>query len=325
MQGSITMLRAAAAALVCALASAAASAQTYPQKPVRMILPFPPGGPTDLIGRSVAQKLSEQMGQQVVTDNRPGAGGNIGLELAARSAPDGYTLVLSSPVVSISPALYTRLNYDPFTDLAPIGLVALIQNVVLVHPAVPVATLKELIQLARRNPGKLNFGSGGVGTTTHLAPELLMSMTRINMVHVPYKGTGQALLALVAGQIDMLTIAAPVAAPQVKAGKVRALAVLSAQRQAVLPGVPTAKEAGIDNYEVPVWYGLLAAAATPREIVGRVNQELNKALASADLKERLEAAGVEPMPSTPERFAAFIRSEAVRFAKVIKDAGIKGE
>ena len=185
MQGSITMLRAAAAALVCALAPAAASAQTYPQKPVRMILPFPPGGPTDLIGRSVAQKLSEQMGQQVVTDNRPGAGGNIGLELAARSAPDGYTLVLSSPVVSISPALYTKLNYDPFTDLAPIGLVALIQNVVLVHPAVPVATLKELIQLARRNPGKLNFGSGGVGTTTHLAPELLMSMTRINMVHVP--------------------------------------------------------------------------------------------------------------------------------------------
>jgi tripartite-type tricarboxylate transporter receptor subunit TctC len=288
-----------------------------------MILPFPPGGPTDLLGRAIAQKLADQLGQPVVADNRPGAGGNLGLEVAAKSPPDGYTIVLSSPLIALGPLLYSRLNYDPFKDLAPISLVAVIQNILLVHPSVPAKTLKELIQVARRSPGKLNYGSGGVGTTTHLAPELLKSLAKINMVHVPYKGSGLALIGLIGGQVDVLIMAVPAASSQVLAGRARALAVLSTQRAAALPDVPTTKEAGVENLEVPIWYGILTAAATPRDIITRLNGELTKALTAPDLKERLAGAGIEPMTSTPEQFANFIRSENARFAKVIKDAGIK--
>jgi tripartite-type tricarboxylate transporter receptor subunit TctC len=302
-----------------------ALAQAYPVKPIRLIFPFPPGGPTDLLGRAVAQKLSDQMGQPVVADTRPGAGGNLGLELAAKALPDGYTLVLSSPLVAISPSLYAKLNYDPAKDLAPISLIAVIQNVVLVHPSVPAKTLKELIALARAAPGRLSFGSGGIGTTTHLAPELLQSLTKIRMVHVPYKGSGLALIGLIGGEVDMLIMAVPAASAQIHAGKVRALAVLAAQRSPVISTVPTATEAGVENFEVPIWYSILAPAATPREIVVRLNGELNKALTSADLKERLATAGVEPMTSTPEHAASFIRSETVRYAAVIKAAGIKPE
>ncbi len=302
-----------------------AFAQTYPVKPIRMIFPFPPGGPTDLLGRAVAQKLSEQMGQQVVADMRPGAGGNLGLDLAAKALPDGYTIVLSSPLVAISPSLYAKLNYDPTKDFAPISQVATIQNVLLVHPSVPAKSLKELIQLARRDPGKLNFGSGGVGTTTHLAPELLMSLAKIKMVHVPYKGSGQALVGLIGGETDLLVMAVPAAASQIQSGKVRALAVLSARRSALIPEVPTAQEAGVENLEVPIWYGILAPAATPREIVARLNVELNKALAAPGMKERLAGMGIESMTDTPEHFASFIKSETARYATVIRNAGIKPE
>jgi tripartite-type tricarboxylate transporter receptor subunit TctC len=310
---------------VLSCAAASVHAQAYPAKPVRVIFPFPPGGPTDILGRAIAQKLSDQMGQQFVADTRPGAGGNLGLELAAKAPPDGYTIVLSSPLVAISPALYAKLNYDPAKDLAPIAQVAVIQNVLLVHPSVPAKTLKDLVQLARRSPGKFSFGSGGVGTTTHLAPELLQSLAKIRMVHVPYKGSGQALIGLISGDADMLIMAVPAAAGQIQAGKVRALAVLSARRSAVIPDVPTAKEAGVDNFEVPIWYGMLAPAATPREIIARLNGELGKALAAADLKERLATAGIEPVTGTPEQFAAFIKSETARYASVIRDAGIKPE
>lgn len=306
-----------------ALIAGIAHAQSGPTKQVRLILPFPPGGPTDMLGRAVAQKLQEQVGQPVIADNRPGAGGNLGLELAAKAPGDGHTLVLSSPLVSISPSLYAKLNYDPIRDLAPISQVAQIQNVLVVHPSVPARSLKQLIDIARRNPGKLNFGSGGVGTTSHLAPALLLSMTKTNMVHVPYKGTGVALTAMVGGEVDMLVMAVPAAQAQIQAGRVRPLAILSDKRQAVLPDVPTSKEAGMDNYEVPVWYGILTSAGTPRDWVNRWNAELNKALTSADLKERLTTAGIEPRPTTPEHFAAFIKSEATRYAQVIKDAGIK--
>ncbi len=302
-----------------------ALAQAYPTKAIRMILPFPPGGPTDILGRAIAQKVSDQVGQPVVVDSRPGAGGNLGLELAAKAAPDGYTIVLSSPLVAISPSLYSKLNYDPAKDLAPISLVAIIQNVLLVHPSVPAKTLKELVALARRNPGKLNFGSGGVGTTTHLAPELLMSLEKIRMVHVPYKGSGQALIGLIGGETDFLVMAAPAAAGQVQAGKVRALAVLSDQRAVTMPDVPTSREAGIEGFEVPIWYGILAPAGTPREIITRLNAELVKALSAPDLKEKLAGIGIEPKTDTPEQFAAFIKSETERYAKVIKAAGIKGE
>ena len=316
---------AASAVVVLSCTAAGVHAQAYPAKPVRVIFPFPPGGPTDLLGRAIAQKLSDQMGQQFIADTRPGAGGNLGLELAAKAPPDGYTIVLSSPLVAISPSLYAKLNYDPAKDLAPIAQVAVIQNVLIVHPSVPAKTLKDLIQLARRSPGKFSFGSGGVGTTTHLAPELLQSLAKIKMVHVPYKGSGQALIGLISGDADMLIMAVPAAAGQIHARKVRALAVLSAQRSPVIPEVPTAKEAGVDNFEVPIWYGILAPAATPRDIITRLNAELTKALTAPDLKERLATAGIEPVTGTPEQFAAFIKSETARYATVIRDAGIKPE
>ncbi len=268
-----------AAALFAALVGAA-QAQTFPSKQVRFILPFPPGGPTDMLGRALAQKLSEQVGQPVVADNRPGAGGNLGLELASKAPPDGHTVVLSSPLVSISPTLYARLNYDPERDLAPVSLVADIQNVLIVHPSVPAQTLTQLVDIARRNPGKLNFGSGGIGTTSHLAPALLLSLTKADMTHVPYKGTGLALGAMLGGEIDMLVMAVPAAAAQIHAGKVRPLAVLSNRRQAVLLQVPTAREAGMASFEVAIWYGILTSAATPRELVGRLNAQIGKALAS---------------------------------------------
>jgi len=315
-------------ALLCvaaALPVAGANAQAYPTRPVRLILPFPPGGPTDLLGRAVGQKLSDLLGQPVVPENRGGAGGNLGLGLAAKAPPDGYTIVLSSPVIAIGPSLYKKLEFDASKDFAPISLIANIQNVMLVHPSVPAKTLKEFIQLARRNPGKLNFATGGVGTTTHLASELLQYMEKIKMNHVPYKGTGVALTALVGGETEMLVMAVPAAMPMIQAGKVRPLAVLSKERNAVLPKVPTAKEAGVDNFVVPIWYGILTCAGTPRPIVTRLNQELVKALASPDLKARLIAAGVEPVSTTPEEFASYIRSETVRYAQVIKAAGIQPE
>ena len=307
--------------LACMSVASLALAQTFPVKPVRLILPFPPGGPSDILGRAIAQKLTEQMGQQVIADNRPGAGGNLGLELTAKAPPDGYTMVLSSPLIALSPSLYSKLNYEQ-KDLTPIALAAQIQNVVLVHPSVPAKNLKELAQIARASPGKLNYGSGGVGTTTHLAPELFMSMTRTKMVHVPYKGSGLALIGLIGGQVDVLIMAVPAAEAQVKAGKARALAVISDKRATPLPNVPTSKESGFDNFVVDIWYGILGPAGMPDPIVNRLNSEINKALAAPDMKERLLTAGIQPLGGTPEQFGNFIRTETQRFARIIKDAGI---
>lgn len=312
-------------ALAVACGAGAVLAQNYPVKPVRMILPFPPGGPTDLVGRLLAQKLGEQMGQQVPTDNRPGASGNIGLELAAKAPQDGYTIVLSSPVISLSPHLYARLNYDPYKDLAPISLVGAVLNVLLVHPSVPAKNLQELVRIARAAPGKLNYGSGGIGTTTHLAPELLKNLEKLDIVHVPYKGSGLALIGMVSGQVDMLIMAAPSALGQIKGGKVRALAVLAEKRLSYMPDVPTTAEQGLKNAEVLVWYGMLTPTGTPAAMISRLNSEIIKAVNAPDTQQRFTAAGVEPMTSTPEQFGQFIRSEAARFGKVIKEAGIKGE
>jgi len=310
--------------VLCLAAVPAAQAQTYPTKPVRLILPFPPGGPSDILGRALSQKLSEQLGQQVIADNRPGAGGNLGLELAAKAPPDGYAIVLSSPLVALSPSLYSKLNYRQ-EDLTPISLVAIIQNVFLVHPSVPAKTLKELVQVARASPGKLNYGSGGVGTTTHLAPELFMSMSKTRMVHVPFKGSGLALLGLIAGQVDVLVMAVPAAEQQVKAGKARALAIVSEKRATPLPNLPTAKEAGFDNFVVDIWYGILGPAGLPPALVTRLNTEINKALAAPEMQEKLLAAGIQPVGNTPAQFAQFIKDETVRFEKVIREAGIKPE
>ena len=253
------------------------------------------------------------------------AGGNLGLEFGAKSPPDGYTITLTAPPLAVSPSLYAKLNYDAVRDFAPVSLVAAIQNIMVVHNSVPAKTVKEFIQLARRNPGKLNFSSSGAGSTNHLATELLKVRFKLDMVHVPFKGSSPALVALMSGEVDMGTMAVPGAIPIVRANKLRPLAVLSERREPALPDVPTMKESGVDDFVIPIWYGILAPAGTPREIVNRLNSEIHKALASADLKQRLANSGVEPLVSTPEHFADFIKSEIVRYAKVIKDAGIKIE
>lgn len=308
--------------LLGAMAAGQLWAQSYPTKPLHFILPFPPGGPTDILGRAIAQKLTEQMGQQVIPENRPGAGGNIGLELTSKAPPDGYTIALSSPIISTASLLYRKLNYKQ-SDLVGLSLVAEVPNVILVHPSVPAKSVKDLVALMRRNPGKLNYGSGGVGTTTHLAPERIMSLTHTKMVHVPFKGSGLALIGLVSGEIDVLIMAVPAAEAQVKAGKARALGVLATERVTALPNVPSAKELGIEDYIVPLWYGMLAPAGTPANLVQRLNAEIVKAVNSPELKKRLESISITPRTSTAEEFQKFIRDQTVFYAQVIKSAGIK--
>jgi tripartite-type tricarboxylate transporter receptor subunit TctC len=311
-----------AAALVVVIAMPAFAQQAYPAKTVRMILPFAPGGPSDIIGRALSAKLTEQMGQQVVADNRPGAGGNLGMELGAKAPPDGYTITLTSPTMAISPSLYKKLAFDPQKDFAPIGLVANIPNIMVVHLSVPVKTLKEFIQVARTSPGKLNYGSSGAGSTTHLSSEILSSIAGLKMVHVPYKGQSLALVGLLSGQVDMMILAVPTVLPMIQSNKVRAIAALSPKRLPTVPQVPTTSEAGVKDFEVSVWFGMLAPGGTPPAIVNRLNQELTKAVTSPDIRDRFAGGGIEPMTSTPEQFAAYARAETARYAKVIRDANI---
>ncbi len=297
-------------------------AETYPSKPIRLIVPFPPGGPTDILARLIGQKFSDAFGQPFIPENRPGSGGNIGAEVAAKARPDGYTLVLVSPSISISPTLYKKLNYDPVKDFAPISLIGQMPNVIIIRPSLPVKSLKELIEYAKANPGKLNYGSGGIGSTNQLTSELFKTFANINMVHVPYKGSIQAMTALLGGEVDMVTIGVPPSLAHIQSGKVRALAVLSPERLPVLPDVPTSREAGIDNFEVILWYGILAPAGTPRDIITRLNAEWVKIAAMTDTKEKMRKAEYEPMSSTPEQCADFIKTETVRWGKVIKDANL---
>jgi tripartite-type tricarboxylate transporter receptor subunit TctC len=314
-----------ACALFGAMTAQPLYAQSYPTRPVRFILPFPAGGPTDLLGRIMGQKLAAQLGQPVVPENRPGAGGNVGTEYAAKQAADGYTMVLASPSLAISPSLYKKLGYDPVKDFAPISMVAHIPNVLLVHPSVPAKTLKELVQLAKANPGKLNFGSGGLGTSNHLGSELFKSLAGVNIVHVPYKGSNEAMVGMMGGHVDMVVIGVPPTLPHIKAGRVRPLAVLAAERLPYLPDVPTAREAGIANYEVTTWYVLAVPAGTPRDIIVRLNAEWVKLAESPDTREKMQTAGFEPMSSTPEQAGEFVKAEIVRWAQVIKDAKLKVE
>jgi tripartite-type tricarboxylate transporter receptor subunit TctC len=299
-------------------------AQTYPTKPIRLILPFPPGGPTDIAGRAIAQKLSEQMGQPVIADNRPGATSNIGLELAAKSPPDGYTIVLTPPSIALSPSMYKKLNYDALRDFQPLSLVANMYYVMAAHPSVPAKNLNEFIALAKRSPGKLNFSSSGPGAGNHLATELLKSMYGLQMVHVPYKGNVAGLIACTSGEVDFGTFAVAPAIPMVKANKVRPLAALTEKRLDVLPDIPTAREQKVDLVSVQ-WYGMLVPAATPRPIAERLVSELHKAVSARDLKEKLAVSGIDTVTSTPEQFSQLIRSETVQFAKIVKAAGIKPE
>jgi len=300
------------------------SAQTYPTRPIRLILPFPPGGPTDILGRILGARLGERLGQPVVPENRPGAGGNVGLEFAAKARPDGYTINIGSAALAIIPNLYRKLNYDPIKDFAPISLISKVPSVVVVHPSLPLKNLKEFVEYTKANPGKLNYGSGGVGTPSQLTAELFKILAKIDIVHVAYKGSGPALTALVSGEVSMQVLTTVAALPQVQAGKVRALAVFSNERHPLLPNVPTAKEAGIDNWEVITWYAILAPAGTPRDIVNRLNAEWIGVAAMPDTIEKMQKAGLEPLSGTPEQFSKFLKAEIARWGKVAKDANIVG-
>ena len=287
-----------------------------------MVVPFPPGASSDIVGRMLGQKISERLGEQVVADNRAGAGGNLGIAIAAKSAPDGYTILLATASIAVSPALYSNPGYDPVKDLAPVARLTSIPNILIVHLSVPAKTLRQFINLARARPGKLNFGSGGAGTTNHLANELLKHLEKINIVHVPYKGVTQAMTAMMGGEVDEVVMPVTTAIPQVRAGKVRALAVLSDQRITALPEVPTAKEAGLAGFTMPVWYGMFAPAATPRDIVSRLNRELVRALEAPDIRERLLALDVEPWPGTPEQLGELLRTDIARFGAIVRSAGL---
>jgi tripartite-type tricarboxylate transporter receptor subunit TctC len=312
-----------ALSLMFAHPSVALSADvSYPSKPIRLILPYAPGATTDLVGRIIGPKLAGKLGQSVVAENRAGAGGDIGIEYTAKAPPDGYTIVLATNGLSLSPSLHRKLKYDPIKDLATISLVAQGHFVLLVRHSLPVNNLQELVEYAKTNPGKLNFGSGGIGSGTHLAGELLKSLARINIVHVPYKGATLAMNAMMGGEIDMVVIGTPSAAAQIQAGKVKALAVLSNERESSLPNVPTAKESGMDNYVVTSWFGILGPAGTPLDIVNRLNAEWMKVAAMPDTMEKMRNAGVEPRSGTPEQFSEFLKAEIVRWAKIIKDANI---
>ena len=301
-----------------------AGAQTYPTRPVRLVVPFPAGGTTDILARAAAQKLSEAWGQQVIVDNRPGAGGNIGTELVARSAPDGYTLEMGTVGThAINASLYSKLPYDHVKDFAPVILVAGVPNVLVIGPGLPVNSVQELVAYAKANPGKLNFASSGSGTSIHLSGELFKTLTGVQMTHVPYKGSAPALSDLMGGQVQLMFDNLPSSLAFIKAGKLRALAVTSTVRAAALPDVPTMVEAGVPGFEASSWFGILAPAGTPRDIVMRINGEVAKWLASPDAREKLSAQGAIAAGGTPEDFARHIGSETTKWAKVVKESGAK--
>jgi tripartite-type tricarboxylate transporter receptor subunit TctC len=302
-----------------------AYSQEWPSRPIRLILPFPPGGGTDILGRLIAERLSVSLGQPVVTENRGGAGGNVGAEAAARSAPDGYTIVLVAPSLAISPTLYSKINYDPVKDFAPVSLVATVPNVMITQPSIPAENLQEFIAFAKTKPGALNFGSGGAGTSNHLAGELFNIVAGTKLVHIPYKGVNLAMQDVLSGNVHLVFIGIPAATPHIKAGKLRALALVAPQRLSALPDVPTVAEAGLKDFEVTTWYGVLAPAGTPRPIVMRLNSELVKIMHSPELKEKLAASGTEPLTSTPEEFAAYIKREMTKWGDVIRKSGAKVE
>ena len=303
-----------------------AQAGSYPTKPIRLVVPFPPGGATDILARAIGQRFSEVLGQPVIVDNRPGAGGNIGSELVAKAAPDGYTLLMGTVGThAINPSLYAKMPYDHVKDFAPVILVAGVPNVLVVHPSVPARTVGEFIAYAKANPGKLNFASSGSGTSIHLAGELFKVMAGVQMTHIPYKGSAPAIQDLLGGQVQLMFDNLPSALPQIKAGKLRALAVTSANRTPALPDVPTVAEAGLAGFEASSWFGVLAPAGTPPATIARLNAEGVKWLATPEAKERMHNLGANAAGGTPEDFAAHIRAETVKWARVVKDSGAKAE
>jgi tripartite-type tricarboxylate transporter receptor subunit TctC len=314
------------AALLAIVAPSMTAAQDYPTRPVVLVSPFPPGGSVSLVARIVAEKMGETLGQSIVVENRGGAGGTIGARSVAKSPPDGYTLLLGyTGTLAIGPSMYPNAGFDPRKDFASVGRVGTAPTLLVVHPSVPVHSVAELIGYAKANPGKINFGSAGIGTVGHLAGELMATMAGLKLVHVPYKGTGPAITDLLGGHIPMMFTPIPTAHAQAESGLLRALAVTGAERSSLLPDLPTVAESGLPGYEAALRYGLVAPAGTPRAIIDRLNKELRTALASQDVRARLAADGAEVLPSTPEQYAADINREEATWSKVVNALGLRGE
>lgn len=312
-------------ALALLLASSVSLAQTYPSRPIRWIIPFPPGGAMDAMARTLAPKMSERLGQPVVTENRPGAGGNIGSEAAAKSEPDGHTILIVSVGHAVNPSLYARMTFDPAKDFEPVTLLAVVPNVLVVQPSVSASSVAELVALAKAQPGRLTYASAGNGTSIHLAGVLFASMAGVEVLHIPYKGSGPAVTDLLGGQVSMMFESITSARPHIASGKLRALAVTTARRSQALPDVPTVAEAGIRGYEVSPWFAVFVPAKTPKPVVVRLHAEITGALRLPDVRERFASIGAEPIGSSPEELAAHLKSEMARWAGIIRDRGIKAD
>lgn len=305
------------------LTAADSRAQSYPAKPIRIIVAFPAGGTSDILARLMAPKLTENLGQQVVIDNRGGAGGNIGYALAAQAAPDGYTILFGSAPLTINVSLYRKLAFDPLKDFTAVTLLSRTPNILAVHPSLPVKSVKELIALAKSRPGQINYASGGSGTTHHLTAELLKTMAKIDLVHVPYKGAGQGIIAVLSGEASLIIAPALSVLPHVRSGKLRALAITSVQRAVALPDLPTVAESGLPGYEASQWFGLLVPVGTPEGIVTRLNSESVKIMQTPEMNARLVAEASIPVGGTPQQFATFLRDEIVKWEKVVKFSGAR--
>lgn len=318
-------IRAFAALLLACLPLSLYAQVAYPNKPIRMIVPYPPGGPTDVLGRIVAQKLSESLGQQVLIENRPGASGMIGAEMVAKAAPDGYTLLANASIHVINPSLYPKMNFDALRDFAPVSLIAQVPLILVVNPGLPAKSVQELIALGKAQPNLLNFGSSGNAAAPHLAGESFKIATGVQMQHVPYKGSAPALADLIGGQVQLIFDSMPSAMPHVKSGKIRALAVTTARRSPTVPDLPTVAESGVLGFDISTWYGVWAPAGTPRDIVNRISAEIAKALQQPAVRERLAALGAEPAGDTPEAFAAYCQSELAKWSKIVRESGAKAD
>jgi tripartite-type tricarboxylate transporter receptor subunit TctC len=307
-------------------AGTAGAADPYPTKPIRIIVPFPPGGPADALARTVGERLAQALGQSVVVDNRPGAGGNIGMELGAKAAPDGHTLVLApAGNLTVNPSLYRNVPYDVGRDFAPVTVIAAVPNVLIVNPQVPAKDVGELIAYAKANPGKLNYSSPGAGSGAHLAGELLRSSAGVDIMHVPYNGIAPAVTAVVSGDVQMMFAGAPSALPQAAGGKVRMIGVASPKRIAAAPSVPTLDESGLPGFDVTSWYSIVAPAGTPPAVIDRLQKEIARALENPEVKAKLVGLGAEPVANSPAEFAAMIKVETAKWGKIVKDANIKVE